>query len=271
MTPVVAEPGRGGSLVARTGGLVAWIGYLFLLLPSLIVIPVSFSGSQEFQFPPRELSLSLYRQFFTEQAWWGATIQSFKVAALTTIFSTAIAVPAAYALTRAEFPGKRALNVLVLSPILVPVIVLGLGLYLNFAWLGIVGSTASLVIAHTVLVVPFIVVSVSSGLRQIDPALETVALLMGASRVRVLRSVVLPQIRPAIAVGALFAFLISFDEVVVAYFLAGPTTMTLPVKMYSAIRWEVSPVLAAISTLLTFASLIVCLAMLMLQKPEQKI
>jgi putative spermidine/putrescine transport system permease protein len=153
--------------------------------------------------------------------------------------------------------------------VLVPVIVLGLGLYLNFAWLGLVGSTASLVIAHTVLVVPFIVVSVSSGLRQIDPALESVALLMGASRARVMRSVVLPQIRPAIAVGALFAFLISFDEVVVAYFLAGPTTMTLPVKMYSAIRWEISPVLAAISTLLTAASLLVCVVMLVLQKPEQ--
>ncbi|MCC2654039.1 MAG: binding-protein-dependent transport system inner rane component [Microvirga sp.] len=270
MSDPAADQAVAPSLLTRTGGLVAWTGYLFLLLPSLIVIPVSFSGSQEFQFPPREFSLSLYREFFSEQAWWGATIQSFKVAVMTTVLATVIAVPAAYGLVRAEFPGKRALNVLVLSPILVPVIVLGLGLYLNFAWLGIVGSTASLVVAHTVLVVPFIIVAVSSGLRQIDPALETVALLMGAGRARVMRSVVLPQIRPAIAVGALFAFLISFDEVVVAYFLAGPTTMTLPVKMYSAIRWEISPVLAAISTLLTLASLLVCVAMLLLQKPEQK-
>jgi putative spermidine/putrescine transport system permease protein len=264
------DHGHRSSIFARTGGLVAWVGYLFLLLPSVIIIPVSFSGAQELQFPPRELSLSLYRQFFAEPAWWGATIQSFKVAALTMVLSIGIAVPAAYALVRAEFRGKRALVVLVLSPILVPVIVLGLGLYLNFARLGLVGTTASLVIAHTVLVVPFVIVSVSSGLRQIDPALETVALVMGAGRSRVLLSVVLPQIRPAIAIGALFAFLISFDEVVVAYFLAGPTTMTLPVKMYSAIRWEISPVLAAISTLLTLASLLVCLAMLMLQKPVQR-
>jgi ABC-type spermidine/putrescine transport system permease subunit II len=99
-----------------------------------------------------------------------------------------------------------------------------------------------------------------------DPALETVAMLMGASRARIVAKVVLPQIAPAVAVGALFAFLISFDEVVVAYFLTGASTQTLPVKMYTAIRWEVSPVLAAVSTLLTLTSLLFCLGIMALQK-----
>lgn len=264
-------PGSPRRRVFRYGGnMFAWLGYLFLLLPSLIVIPVSFSGSSEFQFPPRELSLELYRQFFREEAWWGATLQSFQVAVMTTVLSILAGVPAAYAIVRAEFPGKSALSVVILSPILVPVVVLGLGLYLQFSTLRMVGSTTSLVLAHTVLVTPFVVVAVSSGLRHIDPALETAALIMGASRVRVFRSVVLPQIRAAIAVGALFAFLVSFDEVVIAYYLAGPHTATLPVKMYSALRWEISPVIAAISTLLTAISLIVCVAIIMLQKNKAR-
>jgi putative spermidine/putrescine transport system permease protein len=112
-------------------------------------------------------------------------------------------------------------------------------------------------------------VSIAAGLRHTDPALETVAMLMGASRMRIVFEVVLPQITAPVAVGALFAFLISFDEVVVAYFLTGASTQTLPVKMYTAIRWEVSPVLAAVSTLLTLTSLLFCLGIMALQKKSE--
>ncbi len=154
-----------------------------------------------------------------------------------------------------------------MSPILVPVVVLGLGFYLQFAGLGIGGTDLSLVLAHTVLVSPFVIVAVSAGLRQIDPALETAATIMGASRTRVVFKVVLPQIRGSLAVGALFAFLLSFDEVVASYFISGPATMTLPVKMYSALRWEISPVIAAVSVLLTMISLVFSLAMRSASRP----
>ena len=252
----------------HTGGVVAWCGYVFLILPSLVVIPISFGGPGELSFPPKELSLGLYRQFFTDQSWWSAALQSFRVASMTTLLSLSLAVPAAYALARRRFPGSRALNVLMLSPILVPVIVIGLGFYLHFSALGIVGSTLGLVLGHTMLVSPFVIVSVTSGLRHVDPALERVATIMGAGRTRIFLSVVLPQIRPAIAVGALFAFLISFDELIVAYFISGPATGTLPVKMYSAIRWEISPVIAAVSTLLTVLSLIICVSIAFLQRKK---
>ena len=250
--------------------LVAWLCYLFLLVPSLVIIPISFSASQEFEFPPKALSLHLYRAFFRDPAWWGALLQSLLVASLTTVLALCLAIPAAYALARGRFAGRSVLHGLFLSPMLVPVVVLGLGLYLQFSSLRLVDTTLGTVLAHTMLVVPFVMLAAGSALQHIDAALETVAQVMGAGRVRIFFRVVLPQLQSAMLIGALFAFLISLDEVVVAYFITGPSTTTLPVKMYSAIRWEMSPVLAAVSTLLTVFALTVAFAIVMLQKKEQK-
>lgn len=262
--PVIAD--RMTRFWRMTGGFVAWAGYLFLLMPTLIIVPVSFSGSQQLTFPPEHLSLTLYQQFFEDPSWWGAALQSLKIATASTILTLALAVPAAYALVRGEFRGRRLLNLFTVSPILVPVVVLGLGFYLNFNLFRIGGTDLALVIAHTVLITPFVVVSVSAGLRQIDPALETVATIMGAGRATVFFSVVLPQIRESLVVGGLLAFLISFDEVVASYFVSGPSTMTLPVKMYSALRWEISPVIAAVSAMLTVLSLVFSVALIYLRK-----
>lgn len=265
----VAPTGALSRALRRAGAVIAWCGYVFLLFPSLIVIPVSFSGAQELEFPPRSFSFALYAKFFSDASWWGAAVQSFKVGLATTMLSLAIAVPAAYALARSEFRGKALLSVSMLSPMLVPVVVLGLGQYMHLAAMHIVGSTLGIVLAHAVVAIPFVFLTASSGLRHSDPALEKVATLMGAGRVRIFFEVVLPQIRTSLAVGALFAFLISFDEVVIAYFVTGPQTTTLPVKMYSAIRWEVSPVLAAVSTLLTAISLAFSLGIMALQRRSE--
>lgn len=248
------------------GSVCAWAGYLFLVLPSLIVIPISFNGTQELQFPPHQLSLHLYRDFFSERSWWHAAVQSLIVASLTSVLALSIALPAAYALARNLSRLARAAQVVLLAPMLVPVIVLGLGLYIELTHLRLTDTTAGIVFSHAVVVVPYAFVTLTAGLRQSDPALETVALLMGASRLRILRMVVLPQIRGAIIVACLFAFLLSFDEVVIAYFVTGPTTQTLPVKMYSAIRWQISPVIAAVATLLSLLSLGVCGLYFVLQK-----
>lgn len=250
----------------RLGSLGAWAGYAFLVVPSLIVIPISLNGSSELQFPPRDLSLGLFAQFFNERSWWGAAVQSVWVGLLTAVLSMLLAFPAAYALARSSFKGKQLLEILLLSPMLVPVMVLGLGLYMQMSALRMVDTTLGMVLAHSVLVTPYAFVSIMAGLRHVDPALETVAMLMGASRWRIVTRVVVPQIKAPLLIGALFSFLISFDEVVVAYFLTGPATQTLPVKMYSAIRWEVSPVLASVSTLLTLLSLGFCLLIMALQR-----
>lgn len=247
----------------------AWCCYVFLLVPSLIVVPISFGNPGQIEFPPRQFSLALYQQFFTDPAWWGSMVQSLVVALTTTVLTLVMAVPAAYALVRSQLPGRRLLNGLFMLPMLVPVIVLGLGLYLQFSSWGLLDTTAGLVLSHIMLTTPFMMVSVMSGLRHADVSLETVAAIMGASRPVIFFRVVVPQLKPSIAVGGLFAFLMSLDEVVVAYFLTGTNSMTLPVKMYSSIRWELTPVLAAVSTLLTVLSLLIALGIIALQRKSE--
>lgn len=249
---------------------VAWTCYLFLLLPSLIVIPISFGNPGQIEFPPRQFSFTLYERFLAEPSWWGSMIQSLLVAVLVTIIAIALAVPAAYATARSRMAGNEALRGLFMLPMLVPIIVLGLGLYLEYSRLGILDTTVGIVAAHVMLAAPFVIVSVTAGIRHADVNLEKVALIMGASRPVVFFRVLLPQSRTTIAVGALFAFLTSLDEVVVAYFITGTRSLTLPVKMYSSIRWELSPVIAAVSTILTVLSLVVALAIIALQRPAEQ-
>ncbi|MGE8943890.1 ABC transporter permease [Leptospira interrogans] len=250
--------------------LAAWASYLFLIMPSLVIIPMSFGDKDEFQFPPSSLSLYLYRQFFFDSTWMATTAQSFIVATFTTVLSLAFGVSAAYGVVRSEFPGKRLLTIFLLSPLLVPVIVVALGLYLYCSTIGMTGTTFALVLGHTVHTTPFVIVMAMSGLRHVDPNLEAAARVMGAGPLLVMRRVTLPLLMPTIIAAALFAFLVSFDEVVISYFISSARTETLPVKMYSSIQWEISPVLAAISALLTLLSLIICVIASLLVRDESK-
>ncbi len=256
------------ALPSLLASLVAWLAYVFLILPSLIVVPMSFGDKDEFVFPPHSLSLYLYRRYFFESTWMQVTAHSFEVAIGTTALALILGVGAAYGLERGQFAGKRALTLVLLSPIFVPAIVIALGLYLYLGRLRLTGTTLGLIASHTVITVPFVIISAKAGLGHVERNLETAAMVMGAGRWTVLRRVTLPLLRPALTAGGLFAFLISFDEVVIAYFISNVQTETLPVKMYSSIHWEISPVLAAVSTLMTVLSLIVCLAVALLQRRE---
>ena len=250
------------------GGILAFCVYVFLLAPSIIVIPVSFGSQYELKFPPTQYSLDLYRIFFSSEAWTQPLFLSVRVALMTTLIATVIAVPAAYALVRFKFPGQKAIVGLIMSPLVIPSVVFALGIYLYFSYLRLTGTTTGLVLAHTMFVLPYTLVIISAGVQKLDPNLEFGAMLMGAGRLRMMLTVVLPQLYPSIGAGALFAFLISFDEVIISWFLAGPTTTTLSVKMFSAIQWEISPVIAAVSTILTVISLVVCLVNVALQKSD---
>ena len=232
--------------------------YLFLTLPSLLVIPMSFGGSGSLSFPPKEFSLDLYRQFFTSPVWTGSLLESLRVGALTAICATIIGSLSAYGLMRGTFPGKKFLGFVLLSPILLPAIVIGLGIYFYFSYLRITGTTLGLVLAHSVLTIPYVIVTVSSGLKQIDPRVELAAEMMGASSIRIFLRVVVPQIKGSLLGAALFAFLISFDEVVIAWLISGNNAATLPVVMYSSLKVEVSPVIAAAATMLSAASIVIC-------------
>jgi putative spermidine/putrescine transport system permease protein len=236
----------------------AWFGFLFLLMPSFIVLPMSFGNQYEMVFPPDSFSTFLYEQFLFESNWMEATLLSFRVAIGSTVLALVLGVPAAYSIVRGTYPGKRYVAMFLMSPILVPVIVIALGLYLYFASIGIVGTEFGLIFAHTMFITPFVIVTSMAGLRHIDPSLETAATIMGAGVLQTFFKVTLPLLKPAMFAGGLFAFLMSFDEVVIAYFIADTGRMTLPVKMFNSIQWEISPVLAAVSALLTVLSLVIC-------------
>jgi putative spermidine/putrescine transport system permease protein len=229
---------------------------------------MSFGTGSELVFPPRSYSLELYRQYFQESTWMAVTWQSVKIGTATMIASVVLGFAAAYGISRAEFRGKGLLTIVLLSPMFMPHIAIALAMYLYLSRLGLVGTTMGLVAAHTVVTVPFVIVTAFAGLRYVDRNLELAAETMGAGKLRIVWKVVLPLVVPSIIVAALFAFLLSFDEVVISYFISSVQSETLPVKMYSSIHWEISPVLAAISSLLTLLSFAACVAMSFLQKDD---
>ncbi|MEO1537926.1 MAG: ABC transporter permease [Pseudomonadota bacterium] len=237
----------------------AWAGLFFLVLPSIIILPMSFGDKNELYFPPRSFSLFLYKQYFFESVWMETTYQSFRVAIASTFLALFFGSTVSYGLVRASFPGKKLLGALLLSPLFVPPIVIALGLYLYFAPLGLQGTTIGLILAHTLYITPFVIVIAMGALQSIDENLESAARVMGAGRIYTFWRVTLPQLRPALVSGGLVAFLMSFDELIISFFLSGFGTQTLPVKMFDNIKHEISPVLAAISVLLTLLALIIAL------------
>jgi putative spermidine/putrescine transport system permease protein len=260
----------GGLPISRGIIWTAWAVFIFLILPTLIIIPMSFGDKNELYFPPRSLSFFLYKEFFFQSVWMETTIQSFKVATVSTVLGLFFGVTSAYGVVRATFRGKKVFGVLLLSPLFVPHIVIALGLYIYFASLGLQGTTLSLILGHTVFVTPFVMVVVMGALRSVDPNLEAVARVMGAGRIYTFRRVTLPLLKPALIAGGLFAFLMSFDELVISFFLSGFGTQTLPVKMYDSIVLEISPVLSAISVLLTMLAFVICVTITIIQNPDQE-
>jgi ABC-type spermidine/putrescine transport system permease subunit II len=213
------------------------------------------------EFPPREFSLRWYRALWENPRWLEAAFTSIRLGIVVAICSTVLSTLTAIGLSRYEGPGRAMLQALVLSPLMVPVIVSGVALYYLFSMFKLTGTITALVIAHTLLTFPYGVVVINSALERFDPQLEQAAMSLGASPMRTLLRVTLPIIRPFILVTAMFAFLISFDEVVMALLLSGPETTTVPKQMWDGIRFDLSPTIAAVSTvLLVLSSALVALA-----------
>ena len=222
--------------------------YLFLMLPLLVVFPISLSSAAYMQFPPPGLSWQWYERYFDDPQWIDATIRSLYIGVATAILALALGVPLAFSLVRTRFIGRVLVDRLALAPLIVPTIILSVSLYGLFAKLKLIGEWYGLVVAHTVLALPFVVLVMSAGLRDFDRGLEQAAEGLGASRTRTLLRVTLPLLRPSLVSAGLLAFLSSFDELVVALFLAGPN-MTLPKKMFDNILMEIDPTIAAVSVM----------------------
>jgi len=232
---------------------------IFLIAPILVVIVVSFNDTTLFELPPARWSLRWYGTLLDSREWREAFWLSLWVAAAVTVLALMLGVPAGYALARSQFSGRRLLEFVLVSPMIVPVIVLALALYALFARLGLIGRPAGLLLAHTVLAMPVVIVIVGAAFRRADAGIELAARACGASFLRAFWSVSLPSVRPALISAGAFAFLTSFDEVVLALFLGGPGATTLPKRIWEAVKFELDPSLTAISTLLVGLTLIALL------------
>ncbi len=222
----------------------------FLMAPTLVVVPMSFTASNALTFPPEGFSTRWYERMLTDPQWSTGFVNSAQVALLTAVLATVLGTLAALGTVRGRFPGKSAVNALVLSPLIVPVIIIAIGMFSVFVRWKITGTIVGLVLAHTALALPFVVVNVATSLRTMDRNLELAAMNLGADPLRTFFRITLPIILPGVFAGALFAFITSWDEVVVSIFLTTARFRTLPVEMWEQVRQVVDPTVAAVSTTL---------------------
>jgi putative spermidine/putrescine transport system permease protein len=247
----------GVSGIRRAAAIWTAVTLALLNAPILVVIMISFSSAEFPRFPPPGFTLHWYHEYLTSDDWIDATVTSVQIAALTTLFATPLGVAASLSLVRGRFFGKSAAALLVRAPMVVPGIIAALGFYFFFARLGLVGTKTAIVLAHTALALPLVVTSVSVAVRSFDRDLERAARGLGAGRWKTFWYVTRPSLQPAVVTGALFAFLLSFDELVVALFVGGPGATTLPMRMWTSLLDEVDPTVAAISAMLVLLSILV--------------
>jgi putative spermidine/putrescine transport system permease protein len=234
--------------------VVAVLTMIFLLAPIVVIIGVSFNSAALFTFPPPHWSTRWYVSLWDSRSWREAGIFSITLACLVSVAALALGVPAAYGLSRDRFRGRKLVEGLLISPMVVPTIVLALGLYMLFSPLRLIGTPVGMFLAHTLLALPIVIIIVGAACRRLESSIELAARSCGATFVRAFWLVVLPALRPAIISAGAFAFLTSFDEVVLNLFLGGPRTTTLPKKIWESVKFELDPTLTAVSTILIAVS-----------------
>ncbi len=230
--------------------ILGWLVAIFVAAPLAVVVPISFSDAVSLEFPPPGWSLRWYYHYFSDPRWIDPTINSLVIACGVTVVTMALVTPAAFALVRYRFGGKGAVNLLLMLPLVVPHIVIANGYYAFLAEIGLLHSFAGVILAHTALSVPVAFLVLTASLKGFDRTLERAAMSLGAPPWQVFRHVTVPVLWPGFAAAALFAFVQSFDETVVAIFVSGADSQTLPRKMFDAIRMQADPVIAVVSTLL---------------------
>lgn len=238
----------------------------FLLLPILFIAALSFGSSQWLIFPPPSWTTKWYGALFSDPRWLESAWTSFRIALVVTVLSVAIGLVASFGLVRSTFVGRGALRALFMTPMILPVVVLAVALYAFFLRLGLAGTATGFVIAHLVVALPFSILALTGALEGFDKSIEDAAVLCGASPLKAKLLVTLPCIGHGIFSAAIFSFLTSWDEVVLAIFMASPTLQTLPVKIWATLRQDLTPVIAAASTLLILVTIILMLLAAALRK-----
>jgi len=256
-------------------GYWAFLGFcglvlVFLVLPLLAIIPLSFNQGTFLTYPMPGASLRWYEAFFASSAWQLAIRNTFVVAASAALIATSLGTMAALGLSRGQVPGGRLIMALVISPMVVPLVIIALGMFFFFSQVRLTNTLTGLILAHAVLGVPFVVITVSATLQGFDWSLPRAAASLGARPFYGFRRVTLPVIAPGVMVGGLFAFATSFDEVVVAVFLVGPQQRTLPRQMFSGIRENLDPTIAAAATFMMLVSMLLLVAVEVLRRRSER-
>ena len=227
---------------------------LYLILPILIIVPMSFSSTRFLTFPPPSLSLRWYHDYVGSSAWMQATRVTVTVALATVAIASPLGVAAAYAISQSKLRIMRAIHMTLLLPLVVPIIITAVGIFFVYARVGLVSTLSGLILANVMLGLPYVIISVVAGLQSFDATQEMVARSLGMNRLRSFFAVTLPQIKSSVVAGAVFAFISAMDETIIALFISGGQYQPLTKRMFTALRDEIDPTIAAISTLMTAAS-----------------
>jgi putative spermidine/putrescine transport system permease protein len=252
--------------------------FFFLIAPIVIIIPLSFNAVPFFTFTPEMLafdpagySLKWYEDFFTNASWQGAVKNSVIIAFFATIFATVLGTVAALGLSRPQMPYKTTIMALLISPMVVPLIISAAGMYFFYTKVGLASTHLGIILAHTALGTPFVVITVTATLVGFDQSLIRAGLMCGATPQTVFLRVIMPLILPGVISGALFAFVTSFDEVVVVLFVGSFEQRTIPWQMFSGIREQISPTILAAATLLVIVSIMLLTALEILRRRNERL
>lgn len=274
---MTARGTRAGTALGRTtDGITRWIGRIVLVLavvfsvgPGLLVVLLSFSTSDYISFPPTEFGLRQYEAFFTSSSWMGSLALSFWIALGTAILSLAVAIPAAIAISRTRMPGRNVLLGLGVSSMLIPVSAYAVALYSLYSAANLLGSPIGLIIAHTLLAVPLVLLIAGSSLARIPRELDLVAMTLGASRTRAICGITLRLLAPAMFTTGVLAFLTSFDEAVLVNFLGGVGLVTLPKAIFDSVRYGIDPAITAIAGTLILLSALLMVARTLIERKSR--
>ena len=239
--------GLGGWRALRT--VLCAVVAIYLIAPLVIVVVISFSSASFLRFPPPGWSLRWYQNLMQDPAWLDAIGTSLQVMVPSAVLATLMGTGAAYALVRGNIPGAGVIGACLMAPIVVPGVITAAGLYIVYRGFGLNGTLTGIVVGHTILTLPFVVATVGSALRSLDPRLEAAAAIAGAPPLTAFRRVTLPLLAPAVLSGLLFAMVLSFDELIVSLFVGSARVRTVPVQMWSNVRGDFDPTVAAVASL----------------------
>lgn len=244
----------------------AWLVLSFLVLPMTVVLPVSLTDQRYLALPQQGLSLQHYRAFFGDPVWLSSLAQSLGIAACSAFAATVLGALCAIGCWRLSGGAASLIRLLMLAPLIVPTIVQAVGMYRLWAWLGLYDTYAGVIIAHTMIGLPYVTITVSAALATVDPKLEQAARSLGASMAQTVRLVILPNILPGLLSGALFAFASSFDELIIVLFLTSHAITTLPKRIWEGIQVDIDPTIAAAAMLLILLTLVLMVLSFLLRR-----